>query len=131
MPAIQGAMWSIALRDPFGLCGVALVGHPARLLMDENESTLSVLRVAVTEGTPNGCSMLYGSCARTARSMGARSLCTYTHLDEGGVSLRAAGWISDGQTSGGEHSRRKRPRKKAIDASPKVRWWAPWSEALR
>jgi hypothetical protein len=72
--------------------------------------------------------MLYGAAARMAKASGCRGLVTYTHLDEPGVSLVVSGWIEDGITAGGEHGREGRPRRKAIDAEPKRRWWAPFSE---
>lgn len=130
LPRIQGAMWAISLRSGVDVVGVALVGHPARLLC-EDDQTLSVLRVAVLEGTPNGCSMLYGACARAAQAMGAKNLITYTHLDEPGTTLRAAGWVDGGITSGGEADRPSRSRMPAVDASPKRRWWAPFSQRAR
>ena len=86
---IQGAMWAIRVLRGEDVVGVAMVGNPARLLAEEG--CLCVLRVAVLEEQPNACSMLYGACARAARAMGATSLVTYTHLDEPGTSLRAAG----------------------------------------
>lgn len=124
---VQGAMWAVSLRRDGKVVGVALVGHAARLLM-EDYSTLSVLRVAVIEGHFNGCSMLYGACSRAARAMGADNLVTYTHGDELGASLRAANWVDGGMTRGGEHDRDGRQRELAIDANPKRRWWAPWSK---
>jgi hypothetical protein len=132
LPAIQGALWAIGLWSEIGpwskpeLVGVALVGLPARLLMADH--TLAVLRVAVVEGHANGCSMLYGACARAARAMGARNLVTYTHADESGVSLKAAGWIDGGLTDGGAWGREGRERALPIDGLAKRRWWAPWSE---
>lgn len=117
-------MWAISVIDGEDIVGVALVGHPARELMTD---TLSVLRVAVIEGHPNACSMLYGACSRAAKAMGADNLVTYTHGDEHGISLKASGWISDGMTEGGEHSRPSRARAAVVDATPKRRWWAPWS----
>jgi hypothetical protein len=124
LPRIQGAMWAVGVADGNDLVGVALVGHAARVWPD----TLGVLRVAVIEGHPNACSMLYGSCSRAARDMGAGSLVTYTHGDEHGASLKASNWIDGGFTMGGEHSRPSRPRAPAVDPLPKRRWWAPWSE---
>jgi hypothetical protein len=124
---VQGAMWAISVRVGPDVIGVALVGHPARLLM-EDEASLSVLRVAVLEGNPNACSMLYGACSRAAKAMGAENLVTYTHLDEHGASLKAANWIDGGLTDGGEHNRPSRQRALAIDADQKRRWWAPWSK---
>jgi hypothetical protein len=93
-------------------------------------TTLSVLRVAVIEGTKNGCSALYGACSRAARAMGADGLCTYIHDDEPGTSLKAAGWIEDKKSDGGEWARPSRQRKLVLDAKPKRRWWAPWSKAV-
>ena len=126
LPKLQGAMWAVGAWRDEELVGVAVVGHPARELMDDD--TLAVLRVAVMEGMPNACSMLYGSCSRAAKAMGAVNLVTYTHGDESGVSLKAAGWIDGGLTDGGEWDRPGRPRQLALDPEPKRRWLAPWSE---
>lgn len=127
LPHVQGAMWCISVRSGTEVVGVALVGHPARVWMTDHE-TLAVLRVAVLEGVRNGCSMLYGACSRSAKAMGCDNLVTYTHLWEDGASLKAAGWVDGGITEGGEHGRKSRPRKKAVDAAPKRRWFAPWSK---
>lgn len=118
-------MWAVGAWAHGELIGVALVGWPAREL---NDDTLSVLRVAVVEGHRNACSLLYGACARAAKAMGAENLVTYTHGDESGVSLKAAGWVDGGLTDGGEWDRPGRPRQLALDPEPKRRWWAPWSK---
>lgn len=130
LPKIQGAMWAISARRRGDVVGVALVGHAARMLAAD-DATLSVLRVAVIEGNPNACSMLYGACSRMARASGADNLVTYTHGDESGVSLRAAGWIDGGMTCGGEWGCASRPREPALFPQSKRRWWAPWSERAR
>jgi hypothetical protein len=124
LPRVQGAMWAVSVRRGVEVVGCALVGFPARAL---NETTLAVLRVAVVEGTPNACSMLYGACSRAARAMGAENLVTYTHGDEHGASLKASNWVDCGMTDGGEHGRPSRQRELAIDPNPKRRWYAPWS----
>lgn len=127
-PNVQGAMWGVCVKvervTGDEMVGVALVGFPARVW---NDRVLCVLRVAVIEGNPNACSMLYGACSRAAKALGAQALVTYTHGDEHGTSLKASGWIDGGMTDGGEHDRESRRRKPAIDALPKRRWWAPWS----
>lgn len=125
LPRLQGGMWAVQAIRGHERVGVAIVGHPARVWMVSG--ILTVLRVAVLPDVPNGCSILYGSCSRAARAMGATSLVTYTHIDEPGTSLKAAGWIDGGLTKGGEHHRKTRPRNRAIDSGPKRRWWAPWS----
>lgn len=124
LPKVQGAMWAVSVWIGNEMRGVAVVGNPAREWQDD---TLAVLRVAVVEGTRNGCSMLYGACSRAAREMGAENLVTYTHSDEDGTSLKAAGWIDGGFTDGGEWDRPGRPRQLALDPKAKRRWFAPWS----
>jgi hypothetical protein len=129
LPEIQGAMWGIAVVDEESreVLGVALVGHPSRVQTTPTNEHLRVLRVAVREETPHACSMLYAACWRAARAMGCVRMDTHTHLDEPGTSLVAAGWIDSGLTRGGEHDRANRSRRKAVDAAPKRRWWAPGS----
>jgi hypothetical protein len=129
LPRVAGAMWGIGCYDGPDLVGVAVVGRPNARVWQQ-PGRLQVLRLAVEEGRPNACSMLYGACARAARAMGTIDLWTYTHEDEPGTSLRAAGWIRDDRsTRGGEHGRQLRPRE-TLDARPKWRWWAPWSAEL-
>lgn len=129
LPNIQGAMWGVCVRDSETneVLGVALVGWPSQEQTSEHCEHLRVLRCAVREGVPNACSMLYGAAWRAARALGCLRMDTHTHLDEPGTSLRAAGWVEDGLTDGGEHSRASRPREPAVDPRPKRRWWAPGS----
>lgn len=124
LPRVTGGLWDVAVEDCGTVLGVAIVGRPCRMM--EGLQILEITRLAVREGVPNGCSMLYGACSRAARAMGAVGLVTYTHIDEPGTSLRAAGYVCDGQTRGGDWSRTGRPRA-TIDSRPKLRWWAPWS----
>ena len=125
LPRLQGGLWAVRVEQAGKVVGAAVVGHAARLLADRE--VLCVLRVAVVEGVPNACSMLYGACSRAARAMGAEGLVTYTHTDEPGTSLRAAGWRYGGMTTGGEWCRDGRPRQAALFPERKQRWWAPWS----
>ena len=126
LPDVQGGLWAVRAERGGPVVGCALVGHAACALMQRD--VLAVLRVAVLDGQPNACSALYGATARAARGMGARGLVTYTHHDEPGTSLRAAGWVYGGMTDGGEWSRDGRHRQPALFPDPKHRWWAPWSE---
>ena len=130
LPSIQGAMWCVSARRGSEIVGVALVGWPSQEQTTDEMDHLRVLRVAVKEGNRNACSMLYGAAWRAARAMGVTSMDTFTHLDEPGTSLRAAGWIESGVTAGGEYDRPSRRRKAQIDAAPKRRWWAPGSAKL-
>ncbi|NVJ13155.1 XF1762 family protein [Myxococcus sp. AM010] len=93
-PAV-GHRWSHGLWDEARqrLCGVAMVGRPvARGLCKRR--IVEVNRLA-TDGTPNGCSMLYAAAARAAESKGYFAIVTYTLDSESGASLRAAGWWGD------------------------------------
>ena len=126
---MQGAMWAVRAVREGKTVGVAAVGNPCQEW--QLKGVLCLLRMAVLEGQPNVCSMLYGACARAARAMGAVDLVTYTHLDEPGTSLKAAGWIDGGETDGGEYDRPSRPRQPALFPDPKKRWYAPWGERAR
>jgi hypothetical protein len=135
LPKIVGAMWCIGLWDGDEMRGLAVVGRPSARMLDAPARTrigvLEVTRVAVIEGTANGCSMLYGACSRAGKAMGLDGMLTYIHGTETGTSLRAAGWVPDVTTGGGEWSRESRQRELALDAQPKQRWWAAWSLAVR
>src|SRR3546814_18235817 len=63
-----------------------------------------------TDGAPNACSKLYGAAWKAAKALGYTRLITYTLPEEGGASLRAAGWQLVGTRGGGAWSRPSRPR---------------------
>lgn len=98
-------------RTPDGerwtLVGVAIVGRPVAPRLD-NGTAAEVTRLC-TDGTRNACSMLYGAARRAARALGHHPIYTYTLPDEGGASLRAAGFRLDKEDAGGSaamwHSR--------------------------
>lgn len=79
-------------------------------------------RVA-TDGTYNACSILYAAAARAAKAMGYERIQTFTLPSEGGASLRASGWVNDGQTANraGWHSRDRNPNLHT-DGVQKWRW---------
>ena len=73
---------AVAREGAEDVAGVAIVSRPsARMLCDG--WTAEVTRCA-TDGTPNGCSALYGAAWRAARALGYRRLVTYTLKSEGG-----------------------------------------------
>lgn len=78
------------VNDEGELCGVAIVSRPPNRNSDDT-FTCEVVRLA-TDGTRNACSFLYAASARIAREMGFNRMITYTLEEEGGASLRAAGW---------------------------------------
>lgn len=122
-PPARGCLFCLSVVDDAGeVRGVAIVGRPvARMLQDG--VTAEVVRVA-TDGAKNACSMLYGAAWRAARAIGYTRLVTYTLPEEGGASLRGAGWRRVCETAGGgEWSRPSRARNAMRSpTTPKVRW---------
>jgi hypothetical protein len=92
-----GAIFCVGVADE-ELRGVAIVGRPIARVWDDG-MTLEVLRVA-TDGARNACSMLYGACRRVGKELGYARILTYTLPEEGGASLRAAGFKFDGDAGG-------------------------------
>lgn len=119
----QGHKFSIGVTDEDGtLRGVAMVGRPVARMNDDGV-TAEVIRVA-TDGCQNACSALYGAAWRSARGMGYRRLITYTLPEEGGASLRGAGWKLIGEAGGGKWNRKSRPRNDDHPTQLKIRWEA-------
>ena len=123
-PPSQGHMWSSGVFDGERLCGVAVIGRPVSRKLQE-AGQIEVVRLA-TDGTPDACSALYGAAARQAVAHGYKrwQLLTYILDDEPGTSLRAAGWVFDGLTDGGEWDRPSRSRTASAPTGPKQRWRA-------
>lgn len=102
------------------MVGVAIVGRPVAR-QSQDGLTAEVKRLA-TDGTRNACSILYAAAWRAARALGYRRLITYTLPEEGGASLRGAGWRCIGSAGGGAWSRRARPRVDLHPTQQKLRW---------
>lgn len=125
-----GHKFSIACYDGDRLCGVAIAGQPVARNLDDG-FTIEIRRVC-TDGTYNACSILYGACSRCAKEMGYRRVVTYTLQSEPGTSLRAAGFINDGEAGGGSWNCTKRPReetqitmfgeRRKYSKETKIRW---------
>ena len=105
---VPGAKFCVSVSNDGKVCGVTIVGRPVARKLD-NGWTLEVNRVC-TDGTKNACSLLYGAAWRAAKAMGFRRLITYTLPEEGGASLRAAGWALIGERGGGNWNVKTRPR---------------------
>ena len=105
---VPGAKFCLSVSDGDTVRGVAIVGRPVARMSDDGW-TLEVNRVC-TDGARNACSMLYGAAWRAAKALGYRRLVTYTLPEEGGVSLRAAGWRLVGLRGGGNWNVKSRPR---------------------
>ena len=102
--------------------GVAVLGRPmARMLC--NGWTLEVVRLCASEAAPrNACSWLLARAWRAAQALGYRKLITYTLPEEGGASLRGAGWTCVGQAGGGSWSTPSRPRVDMHPTQEKIKW---------
>lgn len=118
----RGCIVTLAVSDDSGVRGVAIVGRPvARRLQDS--WTAEVNRVC-TDGARNACSMLYGAAWRAVKALGYKRLVTYTLPEEGGASLRAAGWRCIGEAGGGNWNKKSRPRVDSDHQQLKLRWEA-------
>ena len=98
---VRGHKFSLgALGEDDDLLGVAIVGRPVARGRDDGK-TLEVTRLC-TDGSRNVCSFLYGAVVRAGRALGYARVGTYTLPEEGGASLRGAGWKLVGETRGGK-----------------------------
>ncbi|WP_342049894.1 MULTISPECIES: XF1762 family protein [unclassified Cupriavidus] len=117
-----GCKFCVAVAAEGVVVGVAQVGRPVSRALDDGW-TLEVNRLC-TDGHRNACSMLYAAAWRAARALGYRKLVTYTLREEGGASLRAAGWRVVAETDGGSWSCPSRPRVDTHPLQAKLRWEA-------
>lgn len=119
---VIGHKFSIGLSDGKDIRGVAIIGRPISRHLD-NGWTLEVTRCC-TDGIKNGCSKLYAAAWRATRALGYTKLITYTLLEEGGTSLRAAGWKYIGEAGGGNWNVPSRPRVDTNLQQTKIKWEA-------
>ena len=117
---VVGHIACVAVAKDGEIVGVGIMGRPlARMLQDGY--TVEVTRCC-TDGTRNAPSMIYRALWRAARNLGYRRLVTYTLPQEGGASLRAAGFKLLGEAGGGSWSREGRPRVDLHPTQGKLRW---------
>lgn len=96
---VVGHRFSVGVARGETLAGVAIVGRPVAPRLDDGVAA-EIVRVC-TDGTRNACSMLYGAARRAAKALGYSPIYTYTLPNEGGASLRAAGFRLDKEDAGG------------------------------
>jgi hypothetical protein len=121
--AARGHKFSVSVVDADGTVhGVGIAGRPVSRVLDKR-GFIEVVRVC-TDGTPNACSMLYGSLRRAAIALGYPKdhIVTYTLVSESGASLRAAGWIEVGRTTADDWDTPSRARQTDAPTEPKIRW---------
>lgn len=119
---VRGCKFCISVKVDGDVCGVAIAGRPVARMLDDG-LTLEILRVC-TDGTRNACSMLYRAVWRAAREIGYKLVVTYTLPEEGGASLRGAGFKNMGAAGGGEWSVPSRGRAPSRCPQVKTRWEA-------
>lgn len=114
-----GCKFAIGLFDGNEMVGCAICGRPVGRYYDDG-LTCEINRLC-TNGIRNGCSKLYGACARIAKDMGYKSIITYILASEPGTSLKASGFSCEGE-AGGTHWTGKRDKGQQIPAVMKTRW---------
>lgn len=119
---VQGHRFSLSAWDGDTLVGVAVVGRPVARMAGSPLEVAEVTRLC-TDGTPNACSALYGAAARVAREMGFARIQTYILDSEAGTSLKASGWVNEGEAGGGQWKHTDgRPRRTDQPTALKQRW---------
>lgn len=121
---VQGHRFSIGAVDQSGIVGVAIVGRPVARGCDPY-LTAEVTRLC-TDGRKNVCSFLYAACGRICKEMGFTRIQTYILDEEPGVSLRAAGWVYEATTAGGDwnHSKQYAGTRRTDQPQTKKQRWA-------
>jgi len=119
---VVGYRFAIGAQDDDGkLVGAVIVGRPVARMVDQY-TTAEVTRL-VTDGTRNACSFLYGRAALAAKIMGFTKIQTYTLPEEGGASLRGAGWSCDGIVrKDGRGWTNREGRREDQPTTAKLRW---------
>ena len=94
----QGHKFSIGATKSGKLIGVVIAGRPISRKLDDG-STLEITR-CTTDGTKNANSFLYGAAIRAGTALGYSRIITYTLENESGSSLKAVGFVNEGQAGG-------------------------------
>jgi hypothetical protein len=118
---VQGDKFRFGIANDDGeIIGVLTAGRPVARTLDDGK-TLEVTRLC-TNGSENVCSFAYSKAARIAKELGYHRVITYILIDEPGTSLKAAGWVKDGETKGDTWDRPGRRRIDKAPTCPKQRW---------
>lgn len=96
-----GSKFCVGVTDGEQLRGVAITGRPVSPWLQKHRPLWAEITRCCTDGTRNACSMLYGAARRAAKAMGYEAVITYSLPEEGGASLRAAGFVIDKEDAGG------------------------------
>lgn len=95
---VQGHRFSLGLKIDGRLVAGLSVGRPVARKTNQRK-VLEVTRL-VSDGTDNACSFLYAAAARVGKALGYERIQTFILDSEPGTSLRAAGWVFEGESKG-------------------------------
>ncbi len=123
-----GSKLQIAANDGEKVVAVIIAGRPVSRHLDDG-TTLEVTRCC-TDGSRNACSILYAAAWRSAKALGYVRMVTYTLPEEGGASLKAAGWKCVGEAGGGSWTNNTRQRADDHPLCSKWRWEVTTGEEL-
>jgi hypothetical protein len=121
-----GAITCLGLWEGETLVGVGVLGRPVSRML-QAQGVCEITRLCVAPDVLHAASALAARVRLVAQALGFARCVTYTLAEEGGASLRAAGFQADMELAGGgEWSVPSRLREKAnYPTARKVRWWAP------
>lgn len=103
-----GHKFSVGVSDGDKIVGVAIAGRPVSRYLDDGK-TIEITRLC-TDGTRNACSMLYATVCRAAAAMGYKRAITYILASEPGTSLKATGFVCEGEAGGKEWTGCRKPK---------------------
>ena len=121
----QGGIVALGLWEADRLLGVAVLGRPVSREL-QRQQVAEITRLCVLDDARHASSALLARARRAAQALGFERLVTYTLPEEGGASLRAAGFQADlGLTNGGEWDTPTLRRNPALHPTArKARWWS-------
>ena len=105
------------------MVGVATIGRPVARNAGSPLEVLEVTRLC-TDGTKNVCSALYAAAARVGREMGYQRIQTYILATEQGTTLKAAGWVNEGEAGGGQWKHTDGKLRRTDQPTEKKKRWA-------
>lgn len=120
--AAVGHRFSLGAKLGDQLVGACIVGRPVARMIDWH--TVCEVTRLVTDGTKNACSILYAAAARAAQAMGFEKIQTYILESEPGTSLKAAGWVCEGETGGGDWNVPSRGGRRTDQPMERKQRWA-------
>jgi len=95
----------VGVESEGDLACVAVLGRPVSRMLDADDATAEVTRVASSGEVPHAASAALGAISRAALALGYRRLVSYTILGEAGTIYRACNWHPTAISGGGNGRR--------------------------